>query len=365
MFTTYYRDSESGNDYAQARYDITRFGRFSSPDSVAGSITDPQSLNRYSYVRNMPLMLADPSGLVPCAIVENRNDSSSSESASTGGPSASGFLADPGTPQRCGPPCYFTLFGCGGTGGGDDDGGGGGVGGLFPSGDGGGSGGIGPLGFIGGGSGGGGGGWGPIFIEAMLGPNPDCFPFFSDGAGFTVFVGNCGGGQSGGGARSATKANDPCADIKGKGGVKLARDSQTGEITSYGFDPNGQLTGYGRLISGTDVSGNGYFIPGGIRGAIELTSENSVRIDFSQPIRLGGRVGAFVTSASFAGETFTQVKGAVAFGGLQFGSAKTGSDQLRDSLNANPSAVGLGITTWRLMKLLNSWVNCNMIFGGS
>ena len=47
LFTTYERDSESGNDYAQARYYIFRFGRFASPDPVAGSISAPQSLNRY------------------------------------------------------------------------------------------------------------------------------------------------------------------------------------------------------------------------------------------------------------------------------------------------------------------------------
>ncbi len=34
------------------RYDSSRLGRFLSPDSVAGSVADPQSLNRYSYVLN-------------------------------------------------------------------------------------------------------------------------------------------------------------------------------------------------------------------------------------------------------------------------------------------------------------------------
>jgi len=63
LFTTYERDSESGNDYAMARYDITRFGRFSSPDPIASTPSDPQSLNRYSYVRNSPTNFADPLGL--------------------------------------------------------------------------------------------------------------------------------------------------------------------------------------------------------------------------------------------------------------------------------------------------------------
>src|SRR5579883_2233526 len=65
MFTTYYRDYESGNDYAQARHYISRLARFSSPDPVPGSASDPQSLNAYSYVESDPANLADPLGLCP------------------------------------------------------------------------------------------------------------------------------------------------------------------------------------------------------------------------------------------------------------------------------------------------------------
>ena len=46
-----------------ARYDVNRLGRFSSSDPLAGSLGDPQSLNRYAYVRNDPISLIDPSGL--------------------------------------------------------------------------------------------------------------------------------------------------------------------------------------------------------------------------------------------------------------------------------------------------------------
>ncbi len=62
-FTSYERDSESALDYAMFRYDSSRLGRFLSPDPVAGSVADPQSLNRYAYVGNDPVNLVDPLGL--------------------------------------------------------------------------------------------------------------------------------------------------------------------------------------------------------------------------------------------------------------------------------------------------------------
>jgi RHS repeat-associated protein len=61
-FTSYERDPESGNDYALARYHVNRLGRFNSPDPVAGSIANPQSLNRYAYALNGPTNLTDPLG---------------------------------------------------------------------------------------------------------------------------------------------------------------------------------------------------------------------------------------------------------------------------------------------------------------
>ncbi len=63
QFTTYERDAESGNDYAMFRYHVNRLGRFNAPDPIAGSVADPQSLNRYRYVRNDPVNLIDPLGL--------------------------------------------------------------------------------------------------------------------------------------------------------------------------------------------------------------------------------------------------------------------------------------------------------------
>ena len=45
------------------RYHVNRLGRFSSPDPLAGSLANPQSLNRYSYVVSDPVNLTDPLGL--------------------------------------------------------------------------------------------------------------------------------------------------------------------------------------------------------------------------------------------------------------------------------------------------------------
>jgi RHS repeat-associated protein len=62
IFTSYQRDSESGLDYALARYYDSRTGTFCSADPLAGSPDDPQSWNRYPYGRNDPIDITDPSG---------------------------------------------------------------------------------------------------------------------------------------------------------------------------------------------------------------------------------------------------------------------------------------------------------------
>lgn len=62
MFTTYARDSESGLDYALARFYDSGMGRFCSADPIQGRPDDPQSWNRYAYVRNNPVNITDPSG---------------------------------------------------------------------------------------------------------------------------------------------------------------------------------------------------------------------------------------------------------------------------------------------------------------
>jgi len=62
-FTGKERDSESGLDDFGARYFASTMGRFMTPDPLGGHNEDPQTLNRYAYVRSNPSSLTDPTGL--------------------------------------------------------------------------------------------------------------------------------------------------------------------------------------------------------------------------------------------------------------------------------------------------------------
>lgn len=65
-FTSYDRSAQTGLDYAVNRHYDPRQGRFTQVDPIgmsAATLTDPQSLNMYSYVGNDPINRADPSGL--------------------------------------------------------------------------------------------------------------------------------------------------------------------------------------------------------------------------------------------------------------------------------------------------------------
>jgi RHS repeat-associated protein len=105
-FTTYERDTETipaNNDYAMARTYINRFGRFTSADPVAGSLRNPQSLNRYTYGRNVPVSIIDPSGMRAsgCLILKNQGTNDSSQPA--GGYSDEESISDHAEPQAgCG-----------------------------------------------------------------------------------------------------------------------------------------------------------------------------------------------------------------------------------------------------------------------
>ncbi len=55
-------DDSSGLYYYGARYYDPVLGRFTQPDTIVQSPSDPQTLNRYTYCRNNPLIYTDPSG---------------------------------------------------------------------------------------------------------------------------------------------------------------------------------------------------------------------------------------------------------------------------------------------------------------
>lgn len=61
-FTQQMLDDETGLYYYGARYYDPTIGRFISPDSIVQAPMDPQTLNRYSYCRNNPVIYTDPSG---------------------------------------------------------------------------------------------------------------------------------------------------------------------------------------------------------------------------------------------------------------------------------------------------------------
>jgi RHS repeat-associated protein len=76
-FTGKERDSETGLDYFGARYYSNGLGRFITPDWSAKPATvpyavlgDPQSLNLYTYVRNIPTSQIDADGHCPPCNVE-------------------------------------------------------------------------------------------------------------------------------------------------------------------------------------------------------------------------------------------------------------------------------------------------------
>jgi RHS repeat-associated protein len=123
VFTSYERDPESGNDYAQARVYVNRLARFNTPDPVSGLPAFPQSLNRYAYAANDPINLVDPSGLLMlCTGWEVFIVTFDPEGREISRQDTGIFIVDE---------CFD--FGDGGGGGGGGDGGGGGGGGSAPA----------------------------------------------------------------------------------------------------------------------------------------------------------------------------------------------------------------------------------------
>ena len=61
-YTGQERDPSTGLYFYNARYYDPALGRFLSPDTLVQNPGDPQSLNRYAYSRNNPVLYTDPTG---------------------------------------------------------------------------------------------------------------------------------------------------------------------------------------------------------------------------------------------------------------------------------------------------------------
>ncbi len=58
--------------YYGARYYDPAIGRFISADTIVPNPADPQTLNRYSYVNNNPILYTDPTGMLADMSRESR-----------------------------------------------------------------------------------------------------------------------------------------------------------------------------------------------------------------------------------------------------------------------------------------------------
>jgi RHS repeat-associated protein len=102
-FTGYFRDAETGNDYAVNRYIAPSSGRFMTPDpsgARASSPASPQSWNMYAYALGDPVNYRDPRGLEIVDGVDGDDGYDCTDDdficISTGaGDGSAGFAADP------------------------------------------------------------------------------------------------------------------------------------------------------------------------------------------------------------------------------------------------------------------------------
>lgn len=124
-------------DYSARWYSPTD-GRFTTPDTYAGNVIDPTSLNRYIYALDNPVNVVDPTGHLPCMLGDNGNcyfpgqgdggstGGSGGGSGNTGGTGgATGSTGDTGTGSTGG---TGTTDNTGGTGTGSTGTGGTGIG---------------------------------------------------------------------------------------------------------------------------------------------------------------------------------------------------------------------------------------------
>ena len=66
--------NDLGLIYMNARYYLPHISRFISADSIVPNPSSPQSLNRFSYARNRPMILRDPTGHRECGALNDCSD---------------------------------------------------------------------------------------------------------------------------------------------------------------------------------------------------------------------------------------------------------------------------------------------------
>jgi RHS repeat-associated protein len=76
-FTGQKENRELGLLYYGARFYVPGIGRFASADTIVPNPANPQSFNRYSYVRNSPLNMTDPTGHKECDLETGNCDGGS------------------------------------------------------------------------------------------------------------------------------------------------------------------------------------------------------------------------------------------------------------------------------------------------
>jgi RHS repeat-associated protein len=110
-FTGYFRDAETGLDYADQRYHQPGMGRFMSADQymASGGPQDPGSWNRYAYVGGDPVNYTDRSGRnrVFCGDDDSNCGDPYLSGGDNGGGGSDPYGALPGLP--CGVGAYFNA----------------------------------------------------------------------------------------------------------------------------------------------------------------------------------------------------------------------------------------------------------------
>jgi len=113
-FGTYFRDSDTGLDYADQRYHAPGQGRFLSSDPYrgdsggAGDVTARASWNRYAYVQGDPINSGDPTGQMEVCVDGICDDSS----YTCAGSDQTAFLptdGDESDPTNCAPSPFQTV----------------------------------------------------------------------------------------------------------------------------------------------------------------------------------------------------------------------------------------------------------------